>query len=92
MPSIDRKFKISATSIGSGNTYTEESAVLFLAKDRAFLPTLRDYLKHCTELGAGPEQLEAVKLMIQRVEVFQAQNETKIPDVDPNTESIALMP
>ncbi len=51
--SIDRKFKINAVSIASGNIYDESSAVCFLAKDKAFLLTLPTYLEKCREVGSG---------------------------------------
>ena len=88
MQSIDRKFKIQATSINSGNVYTENEAVCFLAKDRAFLMALPAYLEACKTIGAGPDQLKAVELMIERVREYQAANphKVKVPDVDPVTE------
>lgn len=92
MTSIDRKFLIAAKARRSGKTYNEDNSVLFLAKDRAFLLTLPDYLRHCEELGAGTEQLEAVRLMIARVNAFQEENPSKVPDVDPVEEADALLP
>lgn len=87
---IDRKFTITANAIHNGKHYDEHDAVLFLAKDRAFLLTLPDYRRHCEEIGAGPDQLRALDLLIERVTRFQAENPTKVPDVDPVTESGAL--
>lgn len=87
---IDRKFKIQATATRSGKHYTEENAVLFLAKDRAFALTLPDYVRHCKEVGAAPEQVRAAELLTERVLAFQAANETKVPDVDPVAEASAL--
>lgn len=86
--SIDRKFKISATSIGSGNKYSDENAVLFLAKDIAFARALPEYLNQCIICGAGQDQITAVELLIDRVNAFQLENVgvAKIPDVDPKTE------
>ncbi len=92
MESIDRKFVITATSRVSGKMYSENNAVLFLAKDKAFLLALPTYLEKCKEVGAGPDQIKAVELMIQRVEQYQTNNPTlvKIPDVDPVKESSCL--
>lgn len=87
---IDRKFKISATANRSGKHYTEQNAVLFLAKDRAFALTLPDYIRHCREVGAAPEQIQAAELLLERVLKFQSENETKVPDVDPLAEASAL--
>ena len=87
---LDRKFTISATAIKSGKHYTEENAVLFLAKDRAFALTLPDYVRHCKELGAAPEQVRAAELLLERVVQFQLTHETKVPDVDPVIEASTL--
>lgn len=90
--SIDRKFKIQAASIVSGNTHTEDDAVLFLAKDKAFLLTLPTYLQKCKDVGAGQDQIKAVELLIKRVEQYQADNLhlVKVPDVDPIVEASCL--
>lgn len=86
--SIDRKFKIHARSVASGNTHSEDDAVLFLAKDTAFLMTLPTYLDNCKKVGAGPDQIKAVELMIDRVKDYRAAHPhlVKVPDVDPLTE------
>lgn len=59
--------------------------VVFLAKDRAFLPTLRFYKEECQRIGAETPQLEAIDALIGRVEAWQRENVTamKIPDVHP---------
>ncbi len=90
--SIDRKFRISATSIGSTKTHDENDSVLFLAKDKAFLMTLPQYRLSCVALGAGPEQIRAVDLLIARVQKYQNDNPDKamVPDVDPIKESQCL--
>lgn len=92
MTSIDRKFLIHATSKISGNQYSQDDAVLFLAKDKAFLLTLPTYLEKCREVGAGPEQLVAVEMLIDRVKQYQADNPSvvKVPDVDPIKEADCL--
>ncbi len=92
MESIDRKFSISATAHKSQKHYTECEAVLFLAKDKAFLLTLPTYLEKCKEVGAGPDQIKAVELMMERVRQYQASHpqDVKIPDVDPIQEASCL--
>lgn len=89
---IDRKFDIFAHSRKSSNHYDQENAVLFLAKDKAFLLTLPTYLEKCREVGAGPGQLKAVELLIERVAQYQKENaeQVKIPDVDPFAEPQCL--
>lgn len=88
---IDRKFAINAMAHGSKKVYTENNAVLFLAKDRAFLATLPEYRRQCELLGCDENQLRAVDLLIKRVTQYQEDNETKIPDVDPKKEYRALL-
>ncbi len=90
--SIDRKFQILATSRKSGKTYTDNEAVLFLAKDKAFLRTLPDYKRHCIELGADEAQLHCIDLLTARVITYQETHpdEVKVPDVDANQEAYLL--
>ncbi len=90
--SVDRKFRISAVSYGSGKRHDEDDSVLFLAKDKAFLRTLPHYLEACIAMGAGEDQIRAVELLIQRVAKYQRDNPTvaKVPDVDPIRESQCL--
>ncbi len=92
--SIDRKFKINATSISSGKSYDETTAVLFLARDKGFLKTLPHYLAACIEVGADEHQIRAVELMTERVAAYQRDHpgEAKVPDVDPVVEAACLQP
>jgi hypothetical protein len=89
---IDRKFNINAISRNSGKAYSHQNAVLFLAKDKAFALTLPTYLEKCREVGAGPDQIRAVELLIERVNLYQSAcpGEVKVPDVDPIKESQCL--
>ncbi len=91
--SIDRKFEIHARSRTSGATYTEEEAVLFLARDTAFALTLPTYLENCKKVGAGEDQIKAVELLIERVANYRKANpdKIKVPDVDPKSEPACLI-
>lgn len=84
--SLDRKFKINAECIAHGHQYNENNAVLFLAKDKALPNTLRYYYEECYRLGAAQSQLEAIQLLIKRVDEWQHNNPTKVPDVEPELE------
>ncbi|OGT89250.1 MAG: hypothetical protein A2514_07805 [Gammaproteobacteria bacterium RIFOXYD12_FULL_61_37] len=79
---IDWKYKIQATNPCSGNAHTEQDSILFLAKDRAVPAMLRAYLAECERLGTGEAHREAIRLMIGRVERFQQEIESKVPDTD----------
>ena len=79
---IDRKYKISAVNPCSGNIHTENDAVLFLAKDQAFLNVLPKYLEESRKLGANPAHLESIQLLIERVTEYQMNNGSKVPDTD----------
>jgi hypothetical protein len=81
---VERKFRLLAVSTEHGRVHTEADAVLFLAKDRAFLPTLRFYFSECEKIGAGAKQLTAVNLLIERVMRWQLDHPEamKVPDVD----------
>lgn len=79
---IDWKYKIQAVNPCSGNTHTEADAVLFLVKDKAVPAMLRAYVLECERLGTNPAHLEAMELLIERVEQYQRDIESKIPDTD----------
>ncbi len=83
---IDRKFKILAVNPCKGTIYTDENAVLFCAKDKAFLEgALPAYRDKCLELGCGAEHIASVELLIERVKKFQ-ESESKIPDTETDCE------
>lgn len=79
---IDRKFKFVATNPCKGNAFTEENAIVFLAKDRAVPGMLLDYYDRCEDMGCGADHLESVALLQDRVVEFQKHNESKIPDTE----------
>ena len=79
---IDRKYKILAVNPCSGNVHTEEDAILFLAKDLAVLPMLDTYVKECNQLGCEDTHLDSMNLLIERVEEYQRNVTTKVPDTD----------
>ena len=79
---IDWKYKITAINPCSKSTHDENDSILFLAKDKAVPAMLRAYLAECERLGTNPAHLEAVALMLGRVEVYQRDIEAKVPDTD----------
>jgi hypothetical protein len=88
MECIDRKFKISATSLKSGKEYTQANAVVFLAKDE-LLPDLLDrYYAMCVEHKVDARQLLGVALLKERVVAWQRKNIKKVhlPDVEEGKE------
>lgn len=89
--SIDRKFKIEAKCVEHGHLHSDFDSVLFLAKDKALPDTLRYYREKCRELGAEPQQIEGITLLIERVEKWQQahRRHVKVADIDlPAGESI----
>lgn len=58
---------------------------VFLAKDNAFLPTLRFYRDECARQGAKDAQIKAVEEMINRCAKWRDENvdRLKTPDVEP---------
>lgn len=88
MEVIDRKFKFVATNPCKGNVFTEQNAMVFAAKDAALLPTLETYYFECKKLGCGPEHLESINLLIERVTRFQGEGENRhIPDTETSCEA-----
>lgn len=80
---IDRKYIINAINPCSGNTHSHKDAVLFLAKDKAFLEgALPGYRQRCLELNANPAHIESIDLLIMRVKEYQERTESKTPDTD----------
>lgn len=79
---IDWKYKIAAHNPCSGNVHTEKDAILFLAKDKAVPAMLRAYHDECQRLKTNPAHLEAITLLLGRVEAYQRDIENKVPDTD----------
>jgi len=71
MKKIDRKFKILAVNPVNGKIYTEENSLLLCAKDAAVPDALRAYYDECQRIGANPEHVESIGLLLDRVVKFQ---------------------
>lgn len=79
---IDWKYEIQAINPCSKNTHDQNDSILFLAKDKAVPAMLRAYHEECRKLGANPAHLEAIELLHNRVEAYQCDIESKVPDTD----------
>lgn len=78
---IDRKFQIRAINPVNGKQYTEKDSLLLCAKDAAVPAALNAYLHECIRIGANPEHVESVKLLLERVMNFQvAAGGGRVPD------------
>lgn len=79
---LDAKFSGMIFKAKNGEVVGEDEYVVFLAKDSAFLPTLKFYLAECERQGADVEQLEAVSALIERVIEWRSVNylRCKTPD------------
>lgn len=84
MEAIDRKFMFNAICVEHGHQHDQTDAMIFLAKDKALVPTLEFYKEQCWQLGAKPEQIVGIDLLIIRVKRFQAEHadRVKVADVD----------
>lgn len=71
---IERKYHVTAQSTQTGLVHDENHAMVFLARDPALPATLGFYLDRCREMGAAPEQIKAVELLVQRVTRYQEVN------------------
>lgn len=82
---LDGKFYGTIYKNKDGSRVPDDQFVVFLAKDKAFLPTLRFYFDECERQGAEQSQLNAVIALIARVEAWQAAHPElmKVPDVHP---------
>jgi hypothetical protein len=95
MERIDRKFTFSGfcTEHHAAHVVDHLNAVVFLARDRALVPTLHFYQTRLYQLHADLRQIEGVRLLIERVERWQAEHpeELKVPDVDNTPEGLAIV-
>ena len=81
MKVIDRKFQIQAVNPVNGKRYTEVDALLLCAKDKAVPAALQAYKYKCLELGANPEHIKSIELLVERVLCFQEdQGGGRVPD------------
>jgi hypothetical protein len=81
---IDRKYTFCATSCEHSREHSHMDAMVFLARDQALPRTLVYYREECMNLGAQPEQLKAIDLLIERVLHYQHEHasQVKVADVD----------
>ncbi len=79
---IDRKFTFAAICCEHGHEHSHMDAMVFLAKDRALPQTLVYYRDECQALGAKPEQIQCIDLLIQRVLRYQHEHRDKIKVAD----------
>ncbi len=79
-PVIDRKFLINAINPTNGKLYDSHNAILLCAKDAAVPAALHAYQKECIRLGANPEHVESIGLLIDRVLIYQRMIESHVPD------------
>lgn len=77
---IDRKFNIFAKNPVNGNEYTHENALLLCAKDKAVPAALKAYRDECEKLGANPEHIQSIELLMERVNNYQENIESRVPD------------
>ncbi len=83
MEDLDRKFSFIGTKTKDGSIITQKEGVIFLAKDNLLIPTLKYYLFLCIKARVGHLQIKGIKLLINRIEVWQKANpdKCKFPDV-----------
>lgn len=91
MQKLDGKFYGRIYREKDGTEVPPDEFIVFLAKDRALIPTLNFYLGECEALGCESAQLVAVKELIARADQWQLSHldQMKLPDVHPgeiNTE------
>ena len=87
MRTIDRKFIFTGINPCNKRVYSEQNAVLFAAKDAVFLEyALPAYLQGCKEKGCGPEHIESIEMLIERVRDFQRESGGRVPDTETDCE------
>jgi hypothetical protein len=82
MTKLDAKFYGTIQKVKDGSIVPEDQYMVFLVKDRAFLPTLYFYREQCRTLGADAEHIAAVDRTIERAKAWQDAHPElmKVPD------------
>ena len=85
MDKLDGKFYGKIFREKDGSEVPQDSFVVFLARDKAIIPTLEFYREECRRLGCELPQLAAVNDLICRVQRWQNEHpgEMKVADTDP---------
>lgn len=81
-PKLDAKFSGVIFKVKDGTIVPDDQYMVFLTKDRAFLPTLKFYRAECERIGADEEHLAAVDRTIERAVIWRLHNaeKMKVPD------------
>jgi hypothetical protein len=92
MYKLDGKFYGRIWREKDGSEVPPDQFIVFLARDRALIPTLEYYRTQCELLGCGIPQLMAVNDLLCRVQQWQTDHpdQMKVPDVDPGEISVNL--
>lgn len=83
---LDAKFSGVIIKAKDASIVPPDEYIVFLAKDDALPATLEFYENECRRLGAGMEQIAAVRQMRSRLAFWRERNpkRCKVPDVDKN--------
>lgn len=94
MQKLDGKFYGRIFREEDNTEVSADSFIVFLAKDRALIPTLEFYRTQCELLGCDIAQLAAVNDLLCRVQRWQSDHpeQMKLPDVEPNEISTVWKP
>lgn len=84
MEKLDGKFYGQIFKEKNGEEVPADSFIVFLAKDRALLPTLEFYRSECERIGCDLPQLIAINDLLCRVQRWQSDHPElmKLPDVE----------
>ena len=79
---LDAKFSGVIFKVKDGTIVPDDEYMVFLAKDQAFLPTLKFYRDECMRLHADDEHIAAVERTIDRLIKWREDNQSrlKVPD------------
>ena len=79
---LDAKFYGEIRKAKDDSIVPPDEYVVFLAKDNAFAAVLPQYLEECHRLRCDPEQIRAVKDMIDRLNKWRDENPTRLKNPD----------
>lgn len=75
---IDGKYGKVTTELG--NIGENEPVVVFRARDPQLIPLLNEYQRLCVLQGSPDRHIEAIDDALEKVEEWQAEHPTKVPE------------
>lgn len=83
---LNKKFIFTGFNPHTGQVVTQDNAFVFKASDDAVIETLEFYHEACKRRGCDEPQLKGIKLLIERIIKWRADNPDKCKPADTSPE------